>query len=490
MLTLGLALFLATNIGLEAGAISDSFPNLADAYDDYGFAYCFSRSVLDTGIDRPSGYDDAITDIKNKLTDNHRASAVSKENPNVIFIQLESFFDPTYMKNYEFSQDPVPNFRHLKETCAHGYLSVPSVGAGTANTEFEVLTGMCLDFFGTCEYPYKTILNDTATCSVSTDLKENGYTTHALHNNTGTFYDRDTVYSYLGFDTFTPLEYMQSPEYNQLGWAKDSILTEEIVRALNSTENRDFVFAVSVQAHGKYPREEAEYPLSVTGGEDTELTNAAEYYVNQVYEVDLFIGELIETFSAYDEPVVIVLYGDHLPSLELTDDSLATGDVFRTEYVLWSNCDIDAENTDLESWQLSPYVLKTLELEGGPVTELHHSCENNDELLSKLEVLEYDLLYGDFEIFNGENPYTPSDMRMGCVPVTVTEIIQDGENFIVKGENFTLFSRVYVDGDPKDTVFISSTVLAVKDFTCRENSTVTVAQETDSGIVLGFAKTP
>ena len=488
--TVGLALFLATSIGLEAGAISDEFPNLADAYNKYGFAYCFSRSVLDTGIDRPQGYADTINYIKSQLDGNMQNNIISgnsQNHPNIIFVQLESFFDPTYMTDYELSEDPVPNFRFLKETCAHGYLTVPSVGAGTANTEFEILTGMCLDFFGTCEYPYKTVLNNTATCSVCTDLKSNGYTAHAIHNNTGTFYDRDTVYSYLGFDTFTPIEYMSAPEYNNIGWAKDSILTDEIIRALNSTDTRDFVFAVSVQAHGKYPREALQHHISVSGGNDPELTNAAQYYVNQVYEVDLFIGDLIETFSNYDEPVVIVLYGDHLPSLELENSALATEDLFKTEYVLWSNCGITADNTDLESWQLSPYILETLNIEGGPVTALHSSCGSDNDFLSKLEVLEYDLLYGDYQIFSGINPYTPTDMQMGCVPIIVKDWSEDEKNLTVNGENFTEFSRIYVDGTPQSTVFVSPNRLIAEGVSANKNSTVTVAQETANGIILGWA---
>lgn len=102
-------------------------------------------------------------------------------------VQLESFFDPTLVKYLQFSQDPVPNFRKLKENFSSGYLTVPSVGAGTANTEFEVLTGMSLQFFGPGEYPYKTILKESTAESVNYDLKELGYSTHAIHNNKGTF---------------------------------------------------------------------------------------------------------------------------------------------------------------------------------------------------------------------------------------------------------------------------------------------------------------
>ena len=86
-------------------------------------------------------------------------------------------------------------------------------------------------------------------------LQSAGYSTHAIHNNNATFYSRDRVYANFGFETFTSLEYMHDVERNPLGWAKDSVLTEEILKALCSTEGRDLVFTVSVQPHGKYPTE-------------------------------------------------------------------------------------------------------------------------------------------------------------------------------------------------------------------------------------------
>ena len=75
------------------------------------------------------------------------------QKPNVIFVQLESFFDVNYLNGVSFSEEPVPVFSALKEECIHGYLTVPALGAGTANSEFEFITGMNLDYFGTGEYP-------------------------------------------------------------------------------------------------------------------------------------------------------------------------------------------------------------------------------------------------------------------------------------------------------------------------------------------------
>ena len=63
---------------------------------------------------------------------------------------------------------------------------MPTVGAGTVNTEFEVLTGMRQRDFGVCEYPYKTVLKSTTSESVCNDLASIGYKSHCVHNNNAT----------------------------------------------------------------------------------------------------------------------------------------------------------------------------------------------------------------------------------------------------------------------------------------------------------------
>ena len=117
------------------------------------------------------------------------------------------------MANAEFfttSEDACPNLHNLYQNYSSGYFKVPSVGAGTANTEFEVLTGMNLRYFGPGEYPYKTYSKKHPTESAATALAALGYGTHALHDNTGNFYSRANVFTNMGFDTFTSKEFMNA----------------------------------------------------------------------------------------------------------------------------------------------------------------------------------------------------------------------------------------------------------------------------------------
>lgn len=120
--------------------------------------------------------------------------------------------------------------------------------------------------FGTGEYPYKTILQETPCESIAYDLKKLGLASHVIHNNTATFYDRNIVFPKLGFDSFTTLEYMNHVETNEIGWAKDKILTKEIVRALSETKERDLIYTISVQPHGAYPEESETADIKVLSG--------------------------------------------------------------------------------------------------------------------------------------------------------------------------------------------------------------------------------
>ena len=310
-----------TNVAIDKRIVSTYFGNIAFAYEDYGLPYCFMASVFNTGITEPNGYGkETIEEISNngEITKNETGRA-EDDRPNIIFVQLESYFDVDEAEFFTTSKDACPNLHEMYKNYSSGYFKVPSVGAGTANTEFEVLTGMSMRFFGPGEYPYKTVLKNQTSESAATALAALGYGTHGLHNNGGNFYSRARVYNNLGFDTFTSKEFMNILQTTENGWAKDSILVQHIMEAMDTTEGQDFVFTVSVQGHGDYPEEQviANPKIRVEGIEDEAKKNKWEYYVNQVYEMDQFAGDLIKAVEKRGEPTVVVFYGDHLPTMDL-----------------------------------------------------------------------------------------------------------------------------------------------------------------------------
>lgn len=470
----------ATNAGIEKRWLSTYFGNLGYAYEDYGVPYCFLNTWLIRGIPMPESYSaHMVKEIFDKgipMGNQNADSAIPvlqtvepavKRRPNIVFVQLESFIDPTLIEDVTFSKDPVPNFRWLQQQGSTGFLRVPSVGAGTANTEFEVLTGMRIRSFGPGEYPYKTIMKDRTCESVNYILRDLGYTSHAIHNHRGAFYGRNTVFSNLGFNTFTSLEYMNNVEMTPRNWAKDSVLIGDIRAALDTTEGKDFVFAVSVQGHGKYPEKnpltEEDMEIRVTGGiEEEDQRNAMEYYVNQIYEMDRFVGDLIEDLKNYEE-TVLVFYGDHLPVLNLSEDDLTSGSIYETQYVVTSNFKLAKIDEDLTAYQLSSRVFELLGIHSGILTWFHQTERDYGNYLDNLEILQYDMLYGNRYIYGGINPFEPTELKMGVREIHVDKIFNFGKSTYVVGENFTTYSKVAVNGDFVDTVFVNPTILRIPD---------------------------
>ena len=474
---IGATLIMATDVSAKAGVISTTFENIANAYENYGFVYCFSRSVVDIGINKPEDYsEEMVASISDKIGDEN---STPEKTPNIIMLQLESFFDVARLNNITFSEDPIPMFHYLLDNYSSGAFKAPVIGAGTANTEFEVITQMTTEYFGSGEYPYTTILQESTSESVPYNLKELGYTAHAIHNNTGTFYDRNLIYSMLGFDTFTSSEYMKDLEETPLGWYKDKVLIESILNALSSTDGQDYLYTISVQGHGKYPTTPLDYhkTISVTSGDLTEgEVNAMEYYVNQLREMDDFIKNLTETLSNYDEPVVLVLYGDHLPSLNIQDEDLSTGDTYTTEYVIWSNFEMENKDRDLAAWQLSSEVLDRLGIDKGTLTRFHQKTQKEESYKEMLHALQYDMLYGKKYIYNEETIYEPTELQMGVLDIKLTDYDLGASGLYVSGENFTEWSRIYVNDDPVETVYIDENTLMTEDIKIEDGDSISVKQ--------------
>ena len=589
-----------TKVAVNTKTVSDNFGNLAYAYNDYGFAYCFSNSIIDVGISRPKTYseqaiheitdvlrynkdevifltkeeatqqvndhidgvndtdkvdnskDDSnpevieenvadtrsvestqdvtdrsnaqstqdVTDTTNdenmknasdmdKVDDTQKDDNLAEEDsaqyyknipanykyPNIIVIQLESIFDTRYMKDLRVTERVMPTLANLKGKYSSGLFTVPAVGAGTANTEFEVQTGMSTQFFGAGEYPFKTIMKSKSCDSMAYDLKRYGYATAGFHNNDATFYERYIDYSNLGFDVFTAMEHMYFLQYTPRGWAKDNILDNEMIERMKQTIGRDYITTITVQAHGRYPKKHTDTLTHIGchfAGEyegDLEKEAAWEYYINQCRETDNMIKDLIAGLQELGEPTVVFMYGDHLPSLSIQETDLREISLYQTEWVMWDNIGLKKEYKDLTAYQASTYIFNRLGIDGGLMQHFHkrYMYQNDKaDYLNKLELLEYDTLYGDNYAFDGVNPFPRTDMKLGIRDIVV-EGVEDGVGGVfVKGKGFNTFSEVWVDGKSVDTRYVNYQTLMIPADALDGANEIVVAQVGDDHIALSF----
>ncbi len=469
--------------------IASYFANIAQGYENYGFIYGFSSSVVDRGMSKPADYSEETID-KIAASISTEPTTISQEDmPNIVVVLLESFMDPSEVNFLECSEDPIPNFHRLESNYSTGHMTVPVIGAGTANTEFEVLTGMGIQFFGTGEYPHKTILKQVDSCeSIASVLSPLGYGTHVVHNNGGNFYSRANAFERMGFDTFTSKELMNITEYTPLGsWPTDDILISETVKAMDATpDQKDVVYTITVQGHGDYPTEKViENPeITVSGLADEATKNQWEYYINEIHEVDKFIGNLTAALDARGEDTIVVLWGDHLPTLGLSESDVATGDIFKTKYVTWNNFGLAKEDADLTSYQLLAHLTDQLGIHEGNIFRFHQSQSQSKTYLKDLELLQYDLLYGKRYLYHGENLYPATNMIMGIDETSIlrTWFSADGK-LMIYGENFTPWSKVFVNGDKVPTTYVSGNYVKISADKLKDGDVLVVNQMGSSNTI-------
>ena len=466
-----------TTVAQENNIVAGYFTNIAQGYMDYGFVYSFSSGFVNWGMKEPENYDEAVIDALMQAVQSEKpVTTVTTENgPNIITVLMESFVDPNEFNFMTYSQDPTPFYHYLEDNYTSGYLTMPVVGAGTANAEFEILTGMKLHYFGTGEYPYKTILKEVENCeSIASYLKSIGYGTHAVHNNGGNFYSRVNAFSKMGFDTFTSKELMNITEFTpNEGWAEDSILAEETIKTLTSTPGPDLTYVITVGQHGVYPEEKViENPYcEVYGLATEEETNAWTYYMHQANKTDQFLQELITYLEQLDEDTIVVFWGDHLPTMGLEDEDMVSGDIYKTKYVTWNNFGLEQNDKDLYAYQLMADIFNQVGVHDGTMMAYHQTQSDNPDqqaYIDGIEQLQYDILYGNRYCYDGNiNKYPATDIIMGIDEVVISEMYphtdEEGTNWIVlKGESFTKWSRVYVNGEKIGTTYVSGNELWVK----------------------------
>lgn len=497
------------NYGLENNFISKNFWDVNWGYNTYGFSYSFYNSAVNTGISKPNNYSKStISNIKDELAmlNTESSTAVSSNylvkvgdntssansaidntnstvNPNIIIVQLESFINPNWITDITLNKNPVSNFEQLSSEFTSGLISVPALGGGTANTEFEVITGMSTSFFGVGEFPFNTIASRQAIPSLAYTLKDLGYSANSLHNHEGKFYSRDVVYKNLGFDSFTPIECMNVPEKTPVGWAKDSVLINEICNIITSTDTPDLIFGISVQGHGNYPEDELENKeIYITNDYSKSNKNSLEYFINQVYEMDQFVGDLIEAINNLNEPTIIAFYGDHFPAVGIEAKDVSIKTLKCTPYVIWDNMNLSKTDTNIKTYELTSLILDKLSLTTTTLSLLHNSNLDVETKNQYLNQLEYDMIYGKNYTFDYEELIPSDNYKVGFKDVKIYNVeIYNDDNIIIKGENFNNYSNVYVDGKYVAKTFIDSNTLSIPIDSCKADSTVQVRQPSATG---------
>ncbi len=225
--------------------------------------------------------------------------------------------------------------------------------------------------------------------------------------------------------------------------------------------------------------------ITVSGAQDEGKRNAWEYYVNEVYEMDKFAGDLVAEIEKRGEPTVIVFYGDHLPTMGLEAKDLKSKYLYNTNYVIWDNIGLEKKDGNYASYQIMAEVFDRLDIHTGTVFNYHQQRKDTKNYLADLELLQYDILYGEQYVYEESGPpITQGHMVMGVKDTVITGLVDqiDG-TYSVRGENFTKQSKVYINDVKQATTFLNNTRIDLKESKLAEGDIVMVAQVGSSNTI-------
>ncbi|MDO7906307.1 sulfatase-like hydrolase/transferase [Paenibacillus sp. JX-17] len=289
-------------------------------YSQNGFLFAFTGNLKQNLIAEPAGYSkEAITAIAKKyaaLPDN-AGTAAPAEQPNIVYMMDEAFFDPTRMPTYTFSEDPLKFIHEQADKTPSGYMLSPEFGGNTANIEFEALTGLSMYFLNDGSIPYQQrIVKMSSLPSIVSILKERGYEALALHPFDKTFYNRNRVYPIMGFDQFkTEGDLPNAERMTPDGYISDMAAVKEAVRELQSSDKPTFLHLVTMQNHFPFTKG-LNGPTTIdVGGVPAAQKDELETYVQDTKLTDEALKYLSEQLKTIQRPTVVAFWGDHLPAL-------------------------------------------------------------------------------------------------------------------------------------------------------------------------------
>jgi len=320
-------------------------------FNELGFPYCFCHQFTTYPVDRPDGYSKAQAEG----WEAEELPPAEAQPVSVIMVMNEAFADVTDYEAFAYpaETDPLPNYHALQADphAVTGHVVVPGFAAGTANTEFDVMTGIQTNALSATTTSAMRVVNRDLD-SLFRLYGEAGYRTSYFHPGDDWFYNRENVLRWMGAEATLFADEMEDLEYKGR-WVTDESLVPFITAEFESAaaEGRPlFHYMTTIQNHMSYTADKygADYvypdiPLTVKVSD--QVRTMLQVYAEGARDADAMLGALRDYFADRSEPVVLVFFGDHLPYLG--DNQLAYVELGMTEEPYW------AELTSYET----PYVI-------------------------------------------------------------------------------------------------------------------------------------
>ncbi|MFN6872189.1 LTA synthase family protein [Enterococcus hirae] len=289
-------------------------------YYNTGFIGGFLYNLKIDPMEKPKGYSEEkikeITSHYQKLADEKNKTA-SEEQPNIIYVMSESFSDPSRLNGVEITGDPLADYYAVADQTYSGQMLSQNYGGGTANIEFEALTGFSMGLFNAqLTTPYTMLVPKMNQLpSIVSTLKDQNYHTTAFHPYNTSMYKRKDVYEVLGFDEFiseNTMTYTDTIEDNP--YISDASAYQEVMDLLKEDDTPQFIHLVTMQTHmpydGKY--QQLEYTAKT---EDNSGISSLENYLQDISYSSQSLKAFTEELKKLSRRTLVVFWGDHLPGI-------------------------------------------------------------------------------------------------------------------------------------------------------------------------------
>lgn len=350
-----------------------TFRPMKYGYHKNGAYLTLLRSAKITIVQKPNGYSVEDTEqiastYQTKYDKEESETEGEYKTPNVIGIMCESFSDLQNVGEYfETNKEVLPFYNSLKENTIKGTAYASKIGGGTANSEFEFLTGNSLAFLPLGASPYQLYIKEPLP-SLNSTLKDEGYNgIIGLHPYRRDGYNRINTYEHLGFEQFLGQEDFENPKLMRTYISDEENYNKIIDLYEQSKKESDdpfYLFNVTMQNHSSYDEQYDNMPIDVkvTDKEFTSIEkgehNELDTVLTLMNKSDQAIKELVEYFENQEEETIVIFFGDHQPKLPDgfyvkvlgNKDSQLTSEVLMNKYkvpfFIWANYDIEEKTYD------------------------------------------------------------------------------------------------------------------------------------------------
>ncbi|MEE0956408.1 MAG: sulfatase-like hydrolase/transferase [Eubacterium sp.] len=273
----------------------------------------------------------------------------AKKPVNIIAIMNESLADYSYVGNLQTNEPVMPYYESMQDNTIKGHTLVCITGGGTAKTEYEFLTGNSVKRFPGM-VPYVSYFTHDQ-YSLVTTLEAQGFGSAAMHPYKGSNWKRPQAYQLLNFDHFYTQDDFDDSYERVRGFISDRANYQKILEVIDQKKNKDdpfFLFDITMQNHGGYTHNTIEQTIQVNGYADDQVEN----FLSLERKSDDALRYLIETLKDYDEPTMVIMFGDHYPNLPdsftehisgKTEQQLSLGEkmhYYATPFLIWANYDL------------------------------------------------------------------------------------------------------------------------------------------------------